>query len=121
MASRKKKQSGSGAGRCPVEPPESRTSVVVTVCWTVTLTTLFFLDLVAIAAHWYVVATPPAQRMAMLRELLLYAGVLVGCLSLTLLPFVYRFRQTAPPRGVVAFGVCLAAAPLLALLLRAVH
>lgn len=100
------------------EPAEGRTSETVTVGWTVTLTTLFFSNLAAILAHLYVVSFPPAHRMAMLRELLLYAGLLVGILSLVLLPVVYRVRSTPPPRGLVAFGVCLAAAPILAVLLR---
>lgn len=90
-------------------------------CWTVTLTTLFFSNLAAILAHFYALAYPPAMRMAMLRELLLYAGVVVAVLSLGLLPLVYRVRRSAPPRGLVAFGICLAAAPLLALLLRTMN
>jgi hypothetical protein len=121
MASRKKKRTKSRARYSTEEPPESRTSVAVTVCWTVTLTTLFFLNLAASTAHFYVVANPPAQRMAMLRELLLVAGALVGCMSLALLPPVYRFRQTLPPRGLVAFGACLALAPILAVVLRAIQ
>ncbi len=100
---------------------EHRTSEVLTVAWTVTLTTLFFCNLAAVAAHFYVVAYPPAQRMAMLRELLLHSGFLVGLLSLGLVPLVYRIRQTPPPRGLVVFGVCLALAPILAVVLRAVR
>ena len=67
----------------PGDPRENRTSEAVTICWTVTLTTLFFCDLAAIAAPTIMWSShPPAQRMAMLRELLLYSGVLVGLVSL---------------------------------------
>ena len=119
MVSQKKKRRKKRADQRAEEPVESRRSEAATVCWTVTLTTLCFCNLAAIAAHCFVVANPPAQRMAMLRELLLYSGVLVGLVSLGLFPLVYRFRQTPPPRGLVAFGVCIAAAPILAVLLRA--
>lgn len=122
MVSQKKKRRKNRAARRQLEQPaESRTSEVLTVCWTVTLTTLFFCNLAAIAAHFYVVASPPAKRMAMLRELLLYSGLLVGLLSLGLVPLVYRLRKTPPPPGLVAFGVCLALAPILAVALRAMR
>lgn len=119
MASRKKKRSKKSlARRSPAVPAESRTSEVTTVGWTVTLTTVFFCNLAAIGAHLYVAAHPEAQRMAMLRELLLFSGALIGLLSLALLPVVKRLRQTPPPRGLVAFGVCIALAPILAVALR---
>jgi|GEM_PF-1211822 len=122
MASRKKKRSKRNlASRSPTGSAESRTSEAVTVGWTVTLTTVFFCNLAAVAAHFYVAAHPEAQRMAMLRELLLLSGALVGLLSLALLPLVKRFRQTPPPRGLVAFGVCIAVAPILVVALRAIR
>ena len=122
MASRKKKRSRKSlASRSPAESAESRTSEAVTVSWTVTLTTVFFCNLAAIVAHFYVVAHPEAQRMAMLRELLLFSGILVGLLSLALLLLMKRLRQTPPPRGLVAFGVCIAVAPILAVALRAIR
>lgn len=122
MASRKKKRSKrKSANRSPATPVESRSSEVLTVGWTVTLTTLFFCDLAVIGAHYYVVAHPEAQRMAMLRGLLLFAGSLVGLLSLTLLPLLKRIRQTPLPRGLVVFGVCIAVAPILTVALRAIR
>ena len=122
MVSQKKKRRKKHPVNRPTEElAENRTSVAVTVCWTVTLTTLFFSNLAAIVAHLFVLASPPAERMAMLREMLLYAGVLVGLLSLGLVPLVYRLRRTPPPSGLVAFGVCLALAPMLAVALRAMR
>jgi hypothetical protein len=118
---KKKRRKNRGDRRRPQESVESRTSEVLTVAWTVTLTTLFFCDLAVIAAHFYVVAYPPAQRMAMLRELLLHSGALVGLLSLGLIPLVYRLRRTPPPSGLVVFGTCLALAPILAVVLRMVR
>lgn len=61
---------------------------------------------------------PDAKKMTILREMLLLASAVVGCLSLALLPLVYRLRKVPPPRGIVVFGVCLAIAPWLVLALR---
>ena len=122
MALRKKKRpKQSLASRSPTGSAESRTSEAVTVGWTVTLTTVFFCNLAAIVAHFYVASHPEAQRMAMLRELLLLSGALVGLFSLALLPLVKRVRQTPPPRGLVAFGVCIAVALILVVALRAIR
>jgi hypothetical protein len=124
MASRKKKKKRSKkslASRSPTELAESRTSDAVTVGWTVTLTTVFFCNLAVVAAHFYVTTHPEALRMAMLRELLLLCGALIGLISLALLPLVKRYRQTPPPRGLVVFGVCIAVAPILVVALRVIR
>jgi hypothetical protein len=122
MASRKKKRSKRRSSRhAPIAPIESRNSEVLTVGWTVTLTTLFFCNLAAIGAHFYAEAHPEAQRMATLRELLLFACIVTGLLSLVLCALVHRLRETLPPRRLVAFGVCLALAPIMAVVLRAIR
>jgi hypothetical protein len=122
MASQKKKRSRRrSAKRSAVAPVESRTSEVITIGWTVSLTTVFFCNLATIVAHYYVAAHPEALRMAMLRELLLFAGMVIGLLSLLLLLPVHRLRQTPPPRGLVVFGVCIAIAPIVTVMLRAIR
>ena len=103
-----------------VEPVESRSTEALTVAWTVTITTLLFCNLAAIAAHYFAAWNPEAKKMLVLREMLVFAGAVVGGLSLLLLPFVQRYRRTPPPKGLVVFGVCLAIAPILVLVLRAV-
>ena len=107
--------------RQSAQPIESRASEALTVAWTVTLTTLLFCNLATIAAHFYILATPDAKSMKLLREMLLFASAIVGCLSLTLLPFVHRYRRIPPPKGLVVFGACLAIAPILVVVLRAVR
>lgn len=122
MASRKNKLTKKGSAARPSEEPvENRTAEAMTVAWTVTLTTVFFCNLAAILAHFYVAAHPEAQRMVMLRELLLFAGALTGLLSLALLPLVNRLRQSPPPRALIAFGICMALAPILTLMLRSLR
>jgi len=118
MTTQKKKRSQRRASRVRETPPESQASDAMTVCWVVTLTTLLLCDLSAVAAHVFVVQYPDAQRMAQLRELLLFAGSVVGVLSLLLLPVLYRIRRVPPPTGLVVFGACVAVAPILAVVVR---
>ena len=83
-----------------------------------TVTTLVVCNLVTIAAHYYQVLHPDAELIPMLGKLLLVASAALGLGSLLLLPFLYRVRRVPPPRGVAVFGVCVAAAPILGLLVK---
>ncbi|WP_146450167.1 hypothetical protein [Bythopirellula polymerisocia] len=102
-------------------PSESKASEAITVAWTVSITTLFGCNLAVLAIHYWLKADPQAQSLAMLKELLLFAGAIVGVVSLVLLPAVYRLRSVSPPTGLAVFGACLAAAPLLTLFLRSLQ
>jgi len=120
MASSRKKRRGKSPNRnAPAAlPVETRAAEAVTVCWTVTLTTLFLTGLITLLAHFYVASHPEAQKMAFLGGIMQFAGALIGAISLALLPVVYRVRKVAPPKGLTLFGVCLALAPILVLILK---
>lgn len=102
-------------------PSESKASEAITVAWTVSITTLFGCNLAILAVHFWLSTNPEAQGAAMLKELLLFAGAIVGVLSLLMLPVVYRLRSLPPPPGLAVFGACLAAAPPLVLLWRSLQ
>lgn len=119
MAAKKKKTKKKGERDSP--PAESRAAEALTVAWTVTITTLLFCNLATIAAHYFVKVTPDAKKLLVLREMLLFSCAIVGGLSLTMLPFVRRYRRIPPPQGLVVFSVCLAIAPILVVVLRAIR
>lgn len=96
------------------QPAESRGAEVLTIAWTVALTTVVLCDLVAVAAHLYVAAFPAAPRMQLLEGLMLFGGSVIGVVCLALVPVVYRVRRLPPPPGIVIFGVLVALAPILA-------
>jgi pimeloyl-ACP methyl ester carboxylesterase len=100
---------------------ESRSGDAATVAWTVSVTTVLLCDVGAMLALLYAARHPDLRSVAMLGQLLLFAGAVVGFLSLSLLPIVFRLRRTPPPRGLTVFAVCTAAAPLLAVLVRAMR
>jgi len=97
---------------------ETRAGDATTVAWIVSTTMVLLCDVAAVAAHFYTQANPSAGRIAMLKELMLFAGAVIGFISLAMLPIVLRVRRVPPPSGVTAFAVCAAAAPILALIVR---
>lgn len=103
----------------PLEvPAESNSAEALTVAWMVTVTTLLFANIAIVGAHFFSLKHPEAEGLRLMKEMLLIAGSTLGVISLALLPIVYRVRVVAPPTGLAVFGACLAAAPVLAILVR---
>jgi len=100
---------------------ENRTADAATVAWTVSVTTVFLCNIAAVAAHFYSQANPQLSGARMLSQLLLFSAAAIGLLSLMLLPAVFRLRRTPPPTGFLAFAVCSALAPILAVLVQAMQ
>lgn len=121
MSSKKSKQTKKPKSAKKLQyrtPAESTGSEAITVAWTVTITTLFCCNVALLAIHFWLVRNPDVKGLSALQELLLFAGALIGVLSLLLLPPLYKLRKVLPPKGLVVFGACLALAPLLTLLVR---
>ena len=100
---------------------ESQTSEAATIAWTVAVTMVVACDLAAIAAHIYVLNNPEATRAASLGALMLLAGAIVGAGAMAFTPVVYRLRRIPPPTGFVVFAACASAAPILAIIARALQ
>lgn len=120
MSKRKTKTRRAVHGHAGAHGPtgESRAADATTVGWTVSVTTVLLCNLGAAAAHFYTQNYPTARSMIMLRELLLLAAAVIGFFSLAMLPAVFRLRRVRPPAGFTVFAICVAAAPILALILR---
>lgn len=102
----------------PTGPPESRAADVVTIAWTVSVTSVFAADLMVIAAHLYSRVHPDARPARTLEAIMLLAAALMGAVSLALLPVVWRARRIKPPRGFITFAILVAVAPIVALVSR---
>ena len=117
MAKRKKTRSQKKAtGKTSHASAETKASDSLTVFWTVTVLTVLVTNVMTIAAHYYLVANPEAEKMALLKGLLMFTGALVGGVSLIVLPILYRVRKVPPPPGLAVFGACVAVAPILVVL-----
>ncbi len=119
MAKNKKRSKRKSANRIGNLPVESRASESLTVFWTVTVLMALVADLMSVAVHFYLLSNPDAEKMALLKGLLLFTGALVGGVSLVALPILYRVRKVPPPPGLAVFGASVAVAPILAVLVGA--
>ena len=102
----------------PKRPTETKASETVTIGWSLTVVTTLVCDLGTIAARLYFRLQPEAVRVGALSELLLFAAVTIGIISLGLLAVVIKVRRESPPRGFVVFAILIAAAPLVAIVAR---
>ncbi len=102
-------------------PQESQAGVAITVAWTVAVTMALACDVAAIVAHLYARSNPEAVRVGLFRDLVTFAGMLIGAAVLGLIPVVYRMRRVPPPTGFVVFAACAAGAPIVAFVVRAVR
>ena len=112
-----KKTTKKVAGKANSLPTETKGSETLTVFWTLTVLMVLISNLMTVAVHYYLLAHPEAEKLALLKGLLLFAGSLVGGVSLIVLPILYRVRKVPPPPGLAVFGACVGAAPILAVLL----
>jgi hypothetical protein len=105
-------------GRDHHHPGETRAADATTIGWIVSVTTVLLCDVAAVVAHLYLRAYPQARGMVMFKELVLFAAAVIGFISLATLPVVFRVRRVPPPSGVTVFAICVALAPILALIVR---
>jgi len=102
----------------PAAPTESRAAEAVTIAWTVSVTSVFVADVMVIVAHLYSRLHPEARSARILEAIMLLAAALMGAISLSLLPVVWRIQRSKPPRGFITFAILVATAPLVALCSR---
>ena len=84
-------------------PDETKGSETLTVFWTITVLMVLVTNLMSVAVHYYLLAHPEAEKLALLKGLLLFSGALVGGVSLIVLPILYRVRKVPPPPGLGGF------------------
>jgi len=99
---------------------ERPTVEFLTIGWMLAVVTALVCELGLVAARSYLlVVDGEAARMTSLAAILLFASLVVGLVVLGLGYAVVRSRRVPPPRGIVVFASVVGAAPLAALLLRA--
>ena len=97
---------------------ESRRAHLLTIVWTLSVTTTFLCDIGAAVTRLLSGPGPLGVRVGTVSGLLLFSASVIGLLVLALLPVVLNVRRQAPPRGYVVFAVLVAAAPLLVIALQ---
>jgi hypothetical protein len=95
---------------------ETRVADALTVFWMVTVMAVLLLELATVGFRWYFHLHPNNQRIGMFADLLYLCSALVGCISLLLLPVVWRLRRVKPPRSITLFALVTAALPIIMML-----
>ena len=95
---------------------ETRMADALTVFWMITVMQVLLCELVTVAFRWYFLTHPEQQTIGALADVLYLCAALGGCISLLLLPVVWRMRRVKPPMGITVFAVVAAALPILLLL-----
>jgi len=113
---RRSKRPRPAASRRP--PGEDRATEAITVAWTVSVTMVFLVDVVTIAAHFFSRANPDAKYAPAFEAIMLVTGCVMGTASLALLPVVWWRRRVKPPRGYLVFAVLVAVAPIIVTVVR---
>jgi hypothetical protein len=101
-------------------PPESPAAESLTIGWMLCVMTALACEVGLGAAVWFEKAHPDSQPIHALTGLLLFAGAVIGLLSLVLLPLVVKLRRQKPPLGIMVFAAVVGAAPLVMLVLRVI-
>ncbi len=81
----------------PLEP--------LTVGWMLSVLTALACAAGALTVTWFVRAGEGAARIALLGDLLAFAGFIIGCISLILTAVVIKVRREPPPAPVSIFAV----------------
>src|SRR5436190_20327400 len=95
-----------------LQPDETRNADILTVVWMLTVVTAFVCELAGMAARLYLGQVPDSVGVQAMFQLLFFSALVIGLISLLMLPAVLKARRTPPPGGVTVFALVVGAAPL---------
>jgi len=100
-------------------PAEDRRAEAVTVAWMLATIATFGAELMGVVVFLFVrFSNSPTESPAPLRNLpplMLFTALIVGLISLVMVPVVYRFRRVPPPRSATIISVLIALLPIILL------
>jgi hypothetical protein len=96
-------------------PAESRAAETLTVAWMLCVAIGLVCDVGAIFVRWFLPDYADSVNLHVLFALLAFSALVVGTLSLCLLPVVLKSRKVPPPPGIIVFAIVVGVMPLLTL------
>lgn len=94
---------------------ENRAVEVLTIGWLLMVITALVCEVGSLASSWAVSQFGAGNGVSVLSDLLLFAAVIIGLISLIVAPVVLKSRKTPTPRPVIVVGVCAGVLPILTL------
>jgi len=98
-----------------VAPAESKSADAITVAWMLCIVTGLICEVGAIIVRWALPGYWDSVNLQVLFALLAFSALVVGALSLCLLPVVLKARRVPPPPGIIVFAIVVGVMPLLTL------
>lgn len=91
---------------------ETRLADMLTICWMITVMQVLLFEVATVAFRWYFHANPDNKQLGAFADLLYLCTVLGGCISILLLPIVWKVRRVKPPIPIVLFALAAAGLPI---------
>ena len=86
--------------------------------WGVMLLTTLVCEVAAALLYLYAGVRPASPELRMLTGMFHFAAVIIGAISLAMIPALFKFRRQPPARPVVTMALAIGGLPLVALFLR---
>jgi hypothetical protein len=96
----------------PADANETRVAETMTVGWMLTVMTALVCQAGLVGVRVLELYQPDLDSLGALGELLLFAALVFGAISLMLAPIVLRLRRTPVPPGITIFAVAVGLTPL---------
>jgi hypothetical protein len=86
----------------------------ITIAWTSSVVCVLTANAVLILTRLYLINHPESKTGALFSAIMLLTASLLGLISLTLLPIVWRTSRLKPPLGFSVFAALISLAPIIA-------
>lgn len=96
------------------EPANEPAADAITIAWTSSVVCVLTAEAVLILTRFYLRNHPESQTGALFAAIMLLTASLLGLISLTLLPIVWRTSRLKPPLGFSVFAAIVSVAPIIA-------
>jgi hypothetical protein len=117
MAKHKKKQNRERRAADDM-PTESQAADAMTVGWMLAILTTLLCQVAALVMRWIAFANPQLAGLSSFSAMLFFGALIIGLVTLALIPVLYKIRVLAPPTPIVAFAVVVGLAPWVTLLMQ---
>jgi len=97
---------------------ETRTAEFMMAGWGIVLLTTLICEVAAALLYLYAGVRPASAQLRMLTSMFHIAAVIMGAISLAIIPVLFKLRRQPPAPSVVTMALVIAGLPLVGLVLR---
>ncbi len=102
-------------------PNETQAADALTIGWMLAVLTTLICQIGALAMRWIAIGNPKLAGLNNFSGTLFFAAMVIGVVSLLLIPVLHKIRIVSPPSTIVVFAVVVAIAPWITLLVQSLR